>query len=187
MGAFTGSFLFLKTQHATMWVMQWAEKQKGFTIVELLIVVVVIAILAAITIVSYNGITARAHNSAVQSDVQSIAKKIQTYATASNNGTYPFPLTSSVGLKASKGSYMVRNNLYYCVNTATNNFAIGAITKGGKGYIYSTQGGLMEYANGEASVSGGNTCAAIGLTWNGVYGAYALDGPTGVWDASWMN
>ena len=37
--------------------------QKGFTIVELLIVVVVIAILAAITVVSYTGIAQRANNS----------------------------------------------------------------------------------------------------------------------------
>jgi prepilin-type N-terminal cleavage/methylation domain-containing protein len=34
--------------------------RQGFTIVELLIVVIVIAILAAITIVAYNGITNRA-------------------------------------------------------------------------------------------------------------------------------
>lgn len=39
---------------------------KGFTIVELLIVVVVIAILAAITVVSYNGITAQAEDSALK-------------------------------------------------------------------------------------------------------------------------
>lgn len=47
--------------------MQWAKKQTGFTIVELLIVVVVIAILAAITIVSYNGISERARVSAAAS------------------------------------------------------------------------------------------------------------------------
>jgi len=41
------------------------QKQSGFTIVELLIVVVVIAILAAITIVAYNGIQNRAKSSAV--------------------------------------------------------------------------------------------------------------------------
>ena len=47
--------------YAKMSTMQWAKNQKnGFTIVELLIVVVVIAILASITIVSYNGITERA-------------------------------------------------------------------------------------------------------------------------------
>ncbi|MCB8045019.1 prepilin-type N-terminal cleavage/methylation domain-containing protein [Microbacterium oxydans] len=36
------------------------DAQRGFTIVELMIVVVVIAILAAITIVAYNGIQKRA-------------------------------------------------------------------------------------------------------------------------------
>ena len=41
-------------------------KNQGFTIVELLIVVVVIAILAAITIISYAGITARANESAIK-------------------------------------------------------------------------------------------------------------------------
>jgi general secretion pathway protein G len=35
--------------------------QLGFTIVELLVVIVVIGILAAITIVSYTGITAKAN------------------------------------------------------------------------------------------------------------------------------
>lgn len=41
----------------------WGTKQTGFTIVELLIVIVVIAILAAITIVSYNGVTKSAMES----------------------------------------------------------------------------------------------------------------------------
>jgi prepilin-type N-terminal cleavage/methylation domain-containing protein len=39
-------------------------RQKGFTIVELLIVIAVVAILAAITVVSYNGASQRARNAA---------------------------------------------------------------------------------------------------------------------------
>jgi prepilin-type N-terminal cleavage/methylation domain-containing protein len=62
-------------------------RQQGFTIVELLIVIVVIAILAAITIVAYNGIQARAKDSRVQSDIQSVAKRIELYAV--ENGSYP--------------------------------------------------------------------------------------------------
>lgn len=51
----------------------------GFTIVELLIVVVVIAILAAITIVSYNGITNKAKESVKASDIASWKKKSEIH------------------------------------------------------------------------------------------------------------
>lgn len=57
----------------------WASKQKGFTIVELLIVIVVIAILAAITIVAYNGIQQRARDSQRKSDVASIVKALKLW------------------------------------------------------------------------------------------------------------
>lgn len=60
---------------------------RGFTIVELLIVIVVIAILAAISIVAYTGLQNRAHGSAVQSDISNFAKKIQLYHAV--HGVYP--------------------------------------------------------------------------------------------------
>ncbi|MEO8691834.1 MAG: prepilin-type N-terminal cleavage/methylation domain-containing protein, partial [Candidatus Saccharimonas sp.] len=43
----------------------------AFTIVELLIVIVIIAILATITIVAYNGITSRAHDASTKSNLNS--------------------------------------------------------------------------------------------------------------------
>ena len=52
------------------------KKAHGFTIVELLIVIVVIAILAAISIVAYTGIQERAQKSKVQSDIAQIIKAI---------------------------------------------------------------------------------------------------------------
>lgn len=60
--------------------------KKGFTIVELLIVIVVIAILAAITIVAYSGIQQRAHNSQTTATATQWRKLITLYIT--QNGGY---------------------------------------------------------------------------------------------------
>lgn len=51
----------------------------GFTIVELLIVIVVIAILASISIVAYNGVQGRARDSKRASDIAAIEKAIRSY------------------------------------------------------------------------------------------------------------
>lgn len=69
------------------------QQNKGFTIVELLIVVVVIAILAAITIVAYNGIRQRAQSSSVQSTVSQSLKKIQSFK-VTNSEQYPTSVTA---------------------------------------------------------------------------------------------
>ncbi|AHB42029.1 Type II secretion system protein G [Candidatus Saccharibacteria bacterium RAAC3_TM7_1] len=61
--------------------------QKGFTIVELLIVIVVIAILAAITMVAYNGIQQRARDAQRKSDITALVKALEIYYI--NNGSYP--------------------------------------------------------------------------------------------------
>ena len=71
----------------------WAKhKQSGFTIVELLIVIVVIAILAAISIVAYNGIQQRARDSERQSDINTMQKQLELFYT--DRGYYP--LTESL-------------------------------------------------------------------------------------------
>ena len=67
------------------------KKDRGFTIVELLVVIVVIGILAAITIVSYTGITARANASKALANGQSI----QAVAEAINADNSLYPTTTA--------------------------------------------------------------------------------------------
>lgn len=62
-------------------------RSRGFTLVELLIVIVVIAILAAISVVAYNGIQERGRDAQRISDIQSIVKGLELYKI--QNGDYP--------------------------------------------------------------------------------------------------
>ena len=63
------------------------QRNNAFTIVELLIVIVVIAILAAITVVAYTGVQERANDSTVQSEIAASAKKLEAFNV--ENGRYP--------------------------------------------------------------------------------------------------
>jgi prepilin-type N-terminal cleavage/methylation domain-containing protein len=66
----------------------WAkQKQPGFTIVELLIVIVVIAILATIGVVAYRGILGRANYTKRLQDMATIRKALQLYKV--DNGQFP--------------------------------------------------------------------------------------------------
>lgn len=69
------------------------QRQRGFTIVELLIVIVVIAILAAISIVAYNGIQERALNSARTSEARQWQNLLGLYY--AEHGEYPISAPSS--------------------------------------------------------------------------------------------
>lgn len=62
-------------------------KQRGFTIVELLIVIVVIGILAALVITTFTGIQQKARNTERQTDVKAIHGQVEAYY--AQNGRYP--------------------------------------------------------------------------------------------------
>jgi prepilin-type N-terminal cleavage/methylation domain-containing protein len=69
--------------------MHLRRKSLGFTIVELLIVIVVIGILAAIVVVAYNGITSSTKNVATISEMKQWHKLFQVYKARFNS--YPDP------------------------------------------------------------------------------------------------
>lgn len=77
------------------------RNERGFTIVELLIVIVVIGILAAITIVTFSGIQARAENNKTVTAVGAYAKALAVYAAFPENGRYPIASYPCLGVNTS--------------------------------------------------------------------------------------
>lgn len=63
------------------------KSKSGFTIVELLIVIIVISILASITVVAYNGVRNRATDSNRATVASNVQKAIENFATL--NDRYP--------------------------------------------------------------------------------------------------
>ncbi len=92
---------------------------KGFTIVELLIVVVVIAILAAVTIVAYNGIQSRAQISTLQSDISQAVRAMEVAKTVSPDSTYPSLFPDNVKASAGVGLSLSASTKGFCVNGQT--------------------------------------------------------------------
>jgi prepilin-type N-terminal cleavage/methylation domain-containing protein len=92
------------------------QGERGFTIVELLVVIVVIGILAAITIVSYTGITARANTAAGQSSANAAVSKINAYMV---DTPYSYPTSyGSITGAASTTTYSASNLDFTTISTA---------------------------------------------------------------------
>lgn len=166
----------ISTKHKT--------KDIGFTIVELLIVIVIIGILAAITIVAYNGIQNRANDTTVQSDMRNLAMKVRELEAI--NGNLPAASGSSgiVGLSRfpiTRGAYSTSShNVYYCTGdiSGTTQFAVGAVSKSGRKFAYSSIAGAFEYTGTWTAST--NICPGLGLT-SGFTFAYGYDVNNSAW------
>jgi prepilin-type N-terminal cleavage/methylation domain-containing protein len=139
--------------------MRTFRKQSGFTIVELLIVIVVIGILAGIALVAYNGIAQNARVASLTSDLESSYKKLQLYQ-VDNSGSYPIaidcsttPAANTTCLKPSNGTTFTT----YLPNTSTTpqTYCLTATTANNTNY-YITQDG----------VSTGGACGITNLAVN---------------------
>lgn len=107
------------------------KKNQAFTIVELLIVIVVIAILAAITIIAFTGIQDRAEVAVLESDLNQAAKELSVASVEA--GAFPSDDTDPNDLLTSS------SGVTYQYSSTGSTFCLTA-TRGDKAY-YITQNG----------------------------------------------
>lgn len=142
------------------------NENRGFTIVELLIVIVVIAILAAISIVAYNGIQQRARISTAQAELNALSK--QTALFQVDNGRYPSGATEWRAVFESAGVYEStrdRNAKSFAICYRDDMYAIVAnapfpLNDGDDMHFVSSQGGVQKRTY-DASVPGAFTSVRI--------------------------
>jgi len=145
------------------------KDERGFTIVELLIVIVVIAILAAIVIVAYAGVTQRANTSKASANAVSVQKVAETIN--ADTGSYPATKTAfSTGSTTTKlpagvsvvsgaltaGSTDAVTKTYAGANdllATSNAAAFNTIAAYGINGALST-GGVIYYRAGDGSIGG---------------------------------
>lgn len=114
-------------------VLAWAKKRTpvsmyenvGFTIVELLVVIVVIGILAAISVVAYNGVQTRAASVLLQSDVKNAGTLVSV--AQADSGSYPNPTLPS-DIKKSEGTSFqyTSNGTSYCLTGTSSRSGVPA-------------------------------------------------------------
>jgi general secretion pathway protein G len=165
------------------------RRVSGFTIVELLIVIVVIGILAAIVIVAYSGVVNRANDSAVQADLKNLATKINVFNV--DNGKYPSATAdlTSLAFNASKAPYAITPktsiNMTYCYDstTASTAYAVLIQSSSGKKYVVGSNNALVEYTGSWTGSSTSNCAGVSAALTNSLNGYNSADTVTGPWRA----
>lgn len=140
---------------------------KGFTIVELLIVVVIVGILAGIVLIAYNGVQDRSRASVAQTDLNNAKKQLSIYQ--ARNGAFPttYQQLIDANMHFSRTVYEVNRagygNMYYCYNTVTGQFALGARTvKAAYGFVVTSNSNIKNITS--TTVTANYTCTTIGLS-----------------------
>ena len=140
------------------------RNQSGFTLVELLIVVIILGILAAVVIPQFNTAAAESKEAALASNLATIRQAIELYK-VQHNDTFPDDIvtqltttTDVTGAAGTKYGPYIRNafpaNPINSLNDVTSAAAMAAAGTDAHGWVYATGNGEFRADSSGAGPSG---------------------------------
>ena len=144
------------------------NKQRAFTLIELLVTIAIIAILSSITIVTFNGQSAKARDARRKSDLANLQQAIEMYY--EDNGVYP---VSDQWIENADDGVIKdwQGNLYnQLVPKYISKIPLDPQGSNTDTYTYYT---LSEFSTDRTDLSGGGSCLDYGNTSQNRYALYA--------------
>lgn len=129
--------------------------RKGFTLVEIMIVVAIIALLAAIAIPNLLGARKVANDAAAKANIRTLSTELETYAAGTGQGAYPADVAAFIAIPSAAASKL-------CAITS-----VCTLPAGCGGFVYACTVAVGGYSITATPVSAATGTAVITVTTGG--------------------
>ena len=139
-----------------------ARNDEGFTLIELFVVVLLIATLAAIAIPVYMSQRHKGYDAGASSDLRNLAVSFEGYAT--DNPTMPYPTAAELAGAVDKLAVSPNDSIWVYRNGAQGYCLVGHSASSSQFMVYDSLNGGLEKTTYATQPAASGVCTAAGYT-----------------------